>query len=160
MATSSHQTAKPYRPCVGLVVVNSAGLIFLGERSDNPGAWQMPQGGVDPGETPLEAAWRELYEETGIKNAALLGEYPDILRYDLPSDLQKRLWQGRFCGQEQSWFAMRYLGKDEEIDITREKEFCSWKWENPENILGQIVAFKRPLYQKVLAYFVPHLGPA
>lgn len=156
--------ALPYRPCVGLVLVNRAGLVFAGQRLDNPGdAWQMPQGGIDEGETPLEAALRELGEETGIAPASVdvLAETPDWLTYDLPVDLVPRIWKGRYRGQKQRWFLLRFLGADTEVDITRPPpEFSAWAWMEPAELAARIVPFKRDIYAQVFATFGPRLAPA
>jgi putative (di)nucleoside polyphosphate hydrolase len=151
----------PYRRGVGLVVVNPGGLVFAGQRLDNPGpAWQMPQGGIDGGETPLHAAFRELEEETGIPARAveLVAETPGWLRYDLPRDLVPRIWGGRFRGQEQMWFLLRFTGADSLIDITRtHREFSEWRWMPPSDLVERIVPFKRDLYREVFAAFDEHL---
>ncbi len=152
----------PYRRGVGLVVANPAGLVFAGQRLDNPGpAWQMPQGGIDDGdETPLQAAFRELEEETGIPSRAveLVAETPGWLRYDLPLDLIPRVWGGRFRGQEQMWFLMRFGGDDAMIDITRaHAEFSRWRWMRPDDLIQRIVPFKRDLYREVFTVFREHL---
>ncbi len=156
--------ALPYRPCVGLVLVNRAGLVFAGQRLDNPGdAWQMPQGGIDEGETPLEAALRELGEETGIAAASVrvLAEAPDWLTYDLPADLVPRIWKGRYRGQRQRWFLLRFLGVDGEVDIARpHPEFSTWAWMAPDQLAARIVPFKRATYAQVFATFGPLLTPA
>jgi putative (di)nucleoside polyphosphate hydrolase len=153
--------ALPYRRGVGLVVANPAGLVFAGQRLDNPGpAWQMPQGGIDSGETPLHAAFRELDEETGISSRAveLIAETPGWLRYDLPLELVPRIWGGRFGGQEQIWFLMRFTGDETMIDITRtHREFSEWRWMRPSDLVERIVPFKRDLYREVFAIFREHL---
>jgi putative (di)nucleoside polyphosphate hydrolase len=150
----------PYRRGVGLVVANPAGLIFAGQRIDNPGpAWQMPQGGIDPGETPLRAAFRELEEETGIPSRAveLVAETP-WLRYDLPPDLVPRIWGGRFRGQEQIWFLFRFTGEDGLVDIARDQpEFSAWAWMEPPALIERIVPFKRDLYRQIFAIFADEL---
>lgn len=152
----------PYRPCVGLVVLNRQGRVFAGRRIDNPeDAWQMPQGGIDPGESPRHAALRELGEETGIAPASvrMLRESPVWLSYDLPPSLVPRLWGGGFRGQTQRWFAMRYLGPDAEIDIrTETPEFRDWAWMRHDELIDHIVPFKRDVYARVYQEFEDLLG--
>lgn len=151
----------PYRPCVGVCLIDGQGRIFGGTRLDMPGAWQMPQGGIDPGETPTQAALRELWEETGVTQdkAQILAESADWHRYQLPHDLVPKLWKGRFQGQEQKWFLMRLLGSDADIDITQEpREFGSWQWMGRVEMLANIVPFKRDLYDIVLTEFAAHLA--
>lgn len=154
------RTALPYRRGVGMVLFNRAGQVFVAQRLDSPGpAWQMPQGGIDKGETPLEAAWRELHEETGISNAECLAETKTWLTYDLPPDLAAKLWKGKYRGQEQKWYAFRFTGKDDEIDISGEHpEFSAWKWADFRTVPELIVPFKRPLYQRLVLEF-GHLAP-
>jgi putative (di)nucleoside polyphosphate hydrolase len=131
--------------------------VFVGRRIDMPpgfSAWQMPQGGIDPGETPVQAALRELYEETGTDKAEIIGETRDWLCYDLPAPLAVTAWKGRYRGQRQKWFLMRFLGTDIDIDLQRHHaEFDAWKWIEPEELPGLIVAFKRPIYVAVLEEF-------
>jgi putative (di)nucleoside polyphosphate hydrolase len=149
-------TDLPYRPCVGVVLVSPEGLIFTGERIDAPGAWQMPQGGIDEGETPEIAALRELEEETGVAPALVTveAETPGWITYDLPDHLVGRMWKGRYRGQAQKWFLLRYQGGDKDIDITRHhKEFARWRWSTPEDVLRDIVPFKRAVYESVMAEF-------
>ena len=149
--------ALPYRPCVGLVVLNRASEIFVGQRLDYRGdAWQMPQGGIDPGEAPLEAALRELGEETGIgrDKVTLLAESREWIPYDLPRALIPRLWKGRYRGQTQRWFALRFMGRDEDIDIaTEHPEFSAWMWSPRDEVIQRIVPFKRETYRRVLREF-------
>ena len=147
-----------YRPCVGIVLVNGAGQVFAGRRPEFPDAWQMPQGGIDRGETPLQAARRELAEETAVTSAEVIAETDDWLRYDLPAEVVGKLWRGRYRGQEQKWFLMRFLGDDAEIDLDRhQREFAEWRWMAPSDIVGYIVAFKRPVYEAVFQAFADPL---
>jgi putative (di)nucleoside polyphosphate hydrolase len=149
-------TDLPYRPCAGVVLVNAQGLIFTGERIDTPGAWQMPQGGIDKGEDPHTAALRELEEETGLPAATVSveAETPDWVLYDLPDHLMGKMWGGRYRGQKQKWFLLRFSGTDDQIDITRHhKEFSRWRWSTPDQVLADIVPFKRAVYDQVIAAF-------
>ena len=152
----------PYRPCVGVMLINDAGLIFAGQRKDSPvAAWQMPQGGIDKGEKPRTAALRELWEETGIRKelVALLAKSPGWVTYDLPADLVGKIWGGKYRGQEQRWFLFRFLGRDADIDIeTAHPEFSEWKWVTADEMLAAIVPFKRAVYEEVVAAFRPHLA--
>lgn len=154
----------PYRPCVGLVVFNRDGLAFIGRRIDGPEhvdlthAWQMPQGGIDAGEEPWPAALRELHEETNIRSVERVGEIADWLSYDIPRDLIGQAWNGRYRGQTQKWFAVRFAGAESEIDIAHpggahEPEFSAWRWEKLQNIPELVVPFKRPVYERVIAEF-------
>jgi putative (di)nucleoside polyphosphate hydrolase len=147
--------ALPYRRGVGIALFNHQGDVFVAQRLDSPGpAWQMPQGGIDEGETPLDAAWRELHEETGITSAELIAESEGWLSYDLPPELAATLWKGRYRGQEQKWYAFRFTGPESEIDIAGEHpEFSAWKWVDFRRVPELIVPFKRPLYQQVVLTF-------
>lgn len=149
--------ALPYRPCVGLMLLNAERLIFAGQRIDNTAeAWQMPQGGVDDGETPEKAAFRELQEEVGLapSQVNLLRESAEWIPYDLPLELVPKLWGGRFRGQSQKWFALRLTAPDRAIAIdTEEPEFRAWRWMTPDDLMTSIVPFKRDVYRKVLAEF-------
>ncbi len=152
----------PYRPCVGVMLLNGSGKVFVGQRLDTTlEAWQMPQGGIDPGEQPLETALRELGEETGIRpeHVSLIAEAPQEFRYDLPPELIGKVWKGRYRGQIQRWFLFRFLGSDNDIRIdTQHPEFRAWKWADPADLPTIIVPFKRTLYREVLGAFSTHLG--
>lgn len=156
----------PYRPCVGIMVLNREGLVWAGRRiaatdSEMAGTnklWQMPQGGIDAGEDPLEAAKRELYEETGIRTASLIAEAPGWIHYDLPAELVGIAFKGRFRGQKQRWFAFRFEGEESEIAINpppggHEAEFDQWAWKPMPELPELIVPFKRKVYEEVVAAF-------
>lgn len=151
----------PYRRAVGIMVLNREGQVLVARRIDMPSeAWQMPQGGIDRGETPVEAARRELCEEIGTCNGEFLGESRNWYDYDLPPDLATRLWRGRYRGQTQKWFAFRFAGADSEIDLETERpEFLAWKWVAAEEVPRLIVPFKRDIYTRILAEFAPFLPP-
>ncbi|MXO64683.1 RNA pyrophosphohydrolase [Altericroceibacterium endophyticum] len=148
-----------YRPCVGVLLVNGDGQAFVGKRIDNQEGdwWQMPQGGVDPGEALEDAAFRELGEETGAQreNVTLLGRIEDELFYDLPDELKGKLWGGKYLGQRQVWYLARFTGQDSDIDLEAHNppEFCDWKWVDPELLPDLIVPFKRDIYQQVVSAF-------
>ena len=147
----------PYRPCVGVMLVNATGEVFVGQRLDrDTEAWQMPQGGGDPGEDPRDAALRELEEETGITRdlVRVEAETAEWLPYDLPHDLVPRIWKGRFRGQEQKWFLLRFQGRDDQVKIqTEHPEFSEWRWLEADAMLEGIVPFKREVYARVLGEF-------
>ena len=147
----------PYRPGAGVMLLNREGRIFVAQRLDSTlEAWQMPQGGLDEGEDPVEGALRELEEETGIERdkVEILARCPVELTYELPDDLVGKLWKGRWRGQKQHWFLMRFLGTDDDIDIaTEHPEFRAWKWAAPDELPAMIVPFKRKLYEDVLEAF-------
>jgi len=146
----------PYRPCVGVMLINGEGRVFVGRRLDTPSAWQMPQGGIDPGESPQVAALRELGEEIGTSAAEIIAETKEWLRYDLPAELVGKVWKGKYRGQEQKWVAARFTGTDRDIDLaTEHPEFDAWQWVDPEDLAGLIVSFKRPIYEAVVAEFLP-----
>jgi putative (di)nucleoside polyphosphate hydrolase len=155
----------PYRPCVGLMVLNRTGRVFVGRRIDGPEhvddihVWQMPQGGVDPGEDPWPAALRELAEETSIRSVEKLGEIGEWLSYDIPRELVGQARKGKYRGQRQKWYALRFTGKDAEINVMspggggHKAEFVGWRWEPMKNLPNLIVPFKRPVYERVVKEF-------
>jgi len=161
-----------YRPCVGVMLLNQRGLVFVGRRrpknSNDAVAprreWQMPQGGIDKGETPFEAAVRELHEETNVRSVTLLAESAGWYSYDLPPEATKR-WKGKYIGQTQKWFAFRFTGRDSEIDIehpgdgAHTPEFNAWRWERAENLPQLIVPFKREVYEQVVREFAYLAAP-
>lgn len=151
----------PYRPCAGVMLVNQEGKVFVGQRLDSTlEAWQMPQGGIDPGEDAAEAAYRELGEETGVHRAhvELLAEAGEELTYDLPADLIGKVWQGKWRGQRQRWFLFRFTGTDDDVNIaTAEPEFRAWRWADPADLPELIVPFKRDLYRRLLELFAEPL---
>ena len=145
----------PYRPCVGIMLVNAAGKVFAGKRIDQTvEGWQMPQGGIDDGESPQQAVLRELMEETGTTKAEIVAELPDWLYYDLPEHLIGVAFHGKYRGQKQKWFLAPFTGQDSDIDLTaHEPEFCDWQWFSLDELPGLIVPFKRPTYEAVIAGF-------
>jgi putative (di)nucleoside polyphosphate hydrolase len=153
-----------YRSAVGVMLLNRMGEVFVGRRIDMVDAarpWQMPQGGIDRGETPRQAALRELKEEIGTDKAEILGESRLWLKYELPVELASGVWDGRYRGQRQKWFAMRFTGNDTDIDLaTEHPEFDAWKWIQPERLPEVIVPFKRQLYINILAEFRSLCGAA
>lgn len=162
--------AMEYRPCVGIMLLNAQGQVWLGRRADKPndeGAgqwWQMPQGGIDEGEDPRAAAFRELEEETRVTRASFLAEAPGWYHYDLPAHLIGKSWGGRYRGQKQRWFAFRFEGEESEIRLDPppgkglEKEFDAWRWAPMDEVLDLIVPFKREVYAQVIQAF-RHLAP-
>ncbi len=161
----------PYRRCVGVMVLNKAGLVFIGRRGSGPEqtdathVWQMPQGGIDHGEDPWPAALRELYEETSIRSVERLGEVGEWLSYDLPRDIVRDAWSGKYRGQTQKWFALRFTGDDSEIDVLspagggHASEFNAWKWEPMTSLPDLVVPFKRPVYERVVKEFAQFAKP-
>ena len=160
----------PYRACAGLCVINSTGLVFIGRRINGPEhvdethVWQMPQGGIDDSEEPYSAALRELYEETNIKSIKKLDQIPGWLVYDIPKKFGKKAWDGKYRGQAQKWYALRFTGKDSEIDIQNpgsghEPEFVEWRWEPMKNLPDLVVPFKRRTYELVVEAFSKFAKP-
>jgi putative (di)nucleoside polyphosphate hydrolase len=161
----------PYRPCAALMVLNGAGLAFIGrrvagpEQVDDRHVWQMPQGGIDPGEDPWPAALRELREETNISSVERLGEVAQWLSYDIPRALVGQAWNGKYRGQRQKWYALRFTGRESEIDIEHpagghEPEFVAWRWEKLQNLPDLVVPFKRQIYQRVVEEFAKYARPS
>lgn len=157
MASTPNEREMAYRPCVGIMLVNRDGKVFVGQRLDNVvEAWQMPQGGIDEGEDAKAAALRELGEETGIgpENVEIIAKAKDEHFYDLPPELLGKLWGGKYRGQRQYWYLARFLGQDSDVNIqTKHPEFRSWKWADPETLPELIVPFKRKLYRDILQEF-------
>ena len=153
----------PYRACVGMMLINRGGLVFIGRRVGGPEhvddthVWQMPQGGIDPGEETWTAAKRELMEETNVRSVEKLDEVPEWLTYDIPRTIAGRAWKGRYRGQKQKWFAVRFTGRDDEINIAspagHKQEFIAWRWEPMKNLPNLIVPFKRQVYERVVEVF-------
>ena len=154
----------PYRPCAGIMVINRDGLVFVGRRSSGPEhidathVWQMPQGGIDEGEDSYKAALRELYEETNIRSVEKLGEVAEWLSYDIPRDIVGAAWKGKFRGQKQKWFALRFTGKESEINILtpaggHKPEFIDWRWVAMQELPDLVVPFKRQSYERVVKEF-------
>jgi putative (di)nucleoside polyphosphate hydrolase len=154
----------PYRPCVGVMVINHAGRVFIGKRREGPEhvdathSWQMPQGGVDKGEDTYKAALRELREETNIRSVERLGEIAEWLSYDIPRDIVGQAWKGKYRGQKQKWYALRFTGSDGEIDVANpagghKPEFLDWRWEEMDKLPALIIPFKRKVYERVVAEF-------
>jgi putative (di)nucleoside polyphosphate hydrolase len=145
----------PYRPCAGIMLLNNQNQVFVAKRIDTAvEAWQMPQGGIDQGEDPKEAAIRELEEETGIRDTQVIAEYEGWLTYDLPDELYGKVWKGKFGGQTMKWYVMRFNGNENDINIeTAHPEFSEWKWTEISNIPDMIVPFKKDIYQKLADKF-------
>ena len=144
----------PYRPCVGMTLFNQDNKVFVAERLDLPGCWQMPQGGIDLGELPEEAAMRELKEEIGTDHAEIIYKTEPWLRYDLPANLTRKVFKGKYRGQKQLWYAMRFKGEDSEINLTTEKpEFVEWKWVKLKSITELVIPFKKAVYESIVEQF-------
>lgn len=159
-----------YRPCAGMMVLNRQGLVWVGRRvgapsePEGPGQWwQMPQGGIDGDEDTAEAALRELYEETGMRSVRIIGETPGWLCYDLPTELQGKAWGGRYRGQKQKWYALRFYGDESEINLVpphgHEPEFTAWRWVPPSELTALVVPFKRAVYEEVVRAFASLAQP-
>ncbi|USG61689.1 RNA pyrophosphohydrolase [Sneathiella marina] len=157
MTTANTASQLPYRPCAGMMVINKHNHVFVGRRIDMVSQyWQMPQGGIDPGEQPLDAALRELMEEIGTQQVELLHSLQEWIEYDLPEDLVGKVWKGKYRGQKQKWFLFRFLGENSDINIaTKHAEFAEWKWSPPENLVSEIVPFKRDIYETIVTKFSP-----
>ena len=155
MTDSSAEGLGAYRPCAGAMLFNRAGRVFVAQRIDTPGgAWQMPQGGIDPGESPREAVLRELREEIGTTRADIIAESDRWRTYDWPEALAGKLWQGRYRGQRQKWFALRFTGADGDINLrTAHPEFRAWKWVAVDELPRLIIDFKRAIYIELVAEF-------
>ncbi|WP_298283688.1 RNA pyrophosphohydrolase [Acidocella sp.] len=153
-------SALPYRRNVGAVLFNAAGQVFVARRKDLPDAWQLPQGGIDAGEDPRAAVLRELKEEIGTDRAEIIAEHAGWLRYDLPPHLLGVAWQGKYRGQEQKWFALRFTGQDSDIDLEADShpEFTEFKWVALAELPALAVGFKRPIYETLARDFA-HLRP-
>lgn len=153
-AFSNHED-RPYRPGVGIVLFNRKGEVFIGERIDNPDKWQMPQGGIDEGEAPEIAVFREMEEEIGTRNAKIVGMMSDWLFYDIPLHTANKLWDAKYRGQKQKWIALEFLGDDSEINLEahHHPEFSQWKWVPLSHLLDYIVSFKREMYATVIEEF-------
>lgn len=160
--TRETSEALPYRPNVGIMLINRDGLIFAAQRLDSEvPAWQMPQGGVDAGEDPKAAALRELEEEIGVPPdlVQVVAETADWLTYDLPPEIAARIWKGRYRGQKQKWYLLRFLGRDDQIKLAQaHPEFSAWRWIGPEEMIAEIVPFKRDIYRAVIAEFRAYLA--
>ena len=150
----------PYRQCVGIMLLNAKGDVWVGRRTDTPDAWQMPQGGIDPGESPRDTAFRELEEEIGTAKAKILAETSGWLSYDLPADIVPNVWGGKYRGQTQKWFALEFTGRDGDIAPKNVKhpEFDEWRWVPPDLLPDLAVSFKRDIYVALLSEFGPAIA--
>jgi putative (di)nucleoside polyphosphate hydrolase len=158
MTSSADKNSLPYRRCAGVMLMNDQGEVFVGRRKDTPDAWQMPQGGIDKGETPRDAALREMHEEIGTDKGEVIAETAEWLRYDLPDALIGKVWKGKYRGQEQKWFLVRFTGADTDINIaTKHPEFDAWKWAPVDELPSMIVPFKRSIYQQLVVEFGPRV---
>ncbi|MBU1175052.1 MAG: RNA pyrophosphohydrolase [Alphaproteobacteria bacterium] len=163
MSSSPDRADMPYRPCAGIALFNRDGKVLVGRRIDHPPedplAWQMPQGGIDKGEEPVEAAVRELFEETNVSSISLLTAAPDWVQYDLPDEALGRALKGRYRGQRQQWFAALFEGDDKEIDIANpgggghRAEFDAWRWEDLDALPNLVVPFKQEAYRRIVGFF-------
>lgn len=154
MSNHTDPASLPYRQGVGLILFNAQGLVFVARRIDNADGWQMPQGGIDKGEEPQTAALRELEEEIGTNKAEIIAESKGWLTYDLPTDIIGKVWKGKYRGQTQKWYALRFTGSDADINIdTEHPEFDAWRWVHFNELVDLIVPFKRELYRQVVAEF-------
>lgn len=155
---SSSSPDDAYRPGVGIVLFNKDGQVLIAERLDNPGGWQMPQGGIDAGEEPEIAVFREMEEEIGTRNAKILATLEEWIFYDFPPPLAKRLWGGKYRGQKQKWIALKFLGQDGDIRLEAhsDPEFSQWKWVSIDSLLDYVVPFKRAVYERVIKEFSPY----
>ena len=155
------ESCGPYRPCVGIMLYNSEGKVFTGKRIDyNSSAWQMPQGGIEPGEVAKKAAIRELFEETNISEDYIefVHQIDEWLFYDIPRDMVSKFWNGKFKGQKQKWFLFKFVGSDVDVNIvTKNPEFSAWKWTSLESLVEEIVPFKKEIYKIVLEKFKQYL---
>jgi putative (di)nucleoside polyphosphate hydrolase len=169
MARQDDPARLPYRLSAGIMLLNKDNLAFVGKRKADAGpehvddtyAWQMPQGGIDEGEDPYAAALRELYEETNVRSVSLIAEAPDWFAYDLPGTVLRKSWKGRYRGQKQKWYALRFLGREDEIDVSapggHKPEFTAWRWVPVADLPNLIIPFKRPVYEQVVNAFQPLL---
>ncbi len=159
MNVDALKASLPYRPCAGMMVLNRDNQVFVARRIGLASEyWQMPQGGIDKGEDPLDAAVRELEEEIGTRNVELMFSLDEWLLYDLPDELVGKVWKGRYRGQKQKWFLFRFLGADSDINIvTDHPEFSEWKWTDLDQVAIDIVPFKRDIYETIVRKFRPHI---